>query len=361
VIQRLFVDGFRCLVDFDWRPGRVNLLLGPNGAGKTAVFDAVECVASFAYVGTPVKEAFPPIERTAWAKRLEQRFVVELATHAGVYEYALTVGRRSPEADGVVVLERLMLNGRDVYVHAGGTARALTNGSMTELGLPAGSARSLLPLLEDGGWAPGLEFAKALAELGAYHVVPTRVRPRSDEEAWALKGWGDNFVAWYRRMLLDRPERVARYFADLTRVLPGFRALRIDGGRTKELVVVFAGAAGPYEVLVDELSSGQLALVVLYAIRHFLTEPGRTLLFDEPDNFVAASELQPWLAELVEWADREGQLFVSSHHPEVLDYLGSEAVWIFDRPGGGPTRLTRWEPEPGIVLSEAVGRGMVGA
>jgi predicted ATP-binding protein involved in virulence len=41
MLQRIYIDNYRCFVDFEWRPGRRNLLIGDNGTGKTSLFDAL--------------------------------------------------------------------------------------------------------------------------------------------------------------------------------------------------------------------------------------------------------------------------------------------------------------------------------
>jgi predicted ATPase len=37
MLKRIYVDNFRCLVNFELKLDRVNLLLGRNGTGKTTV------------------------------------------------------------------------------------------------------------------------------------------------------------------------------------------------------------------------------------------------------------------------------------------------------------------------------------
>ena len=39
MLQRLYVDNYKCLVNFDLPLQELTLLLGPNGAGKTSVLD----------------------------------------------------------------------------------------------------------------------------------------------------------------------------------------------------------------------------------------------------------------------------------------------------------------------------------
>jgi len=41
VFKRIYVDNYKCLVNFELSVGGLNLFLGPNGAGKSAVFEVL--------------------------------------------------------------------------------------------------------------------------------------------------------------------------------------------------------------------------------------------------------------------------------------------------------------------------------
>jgi len=41
MINRLYVDNYKCLVNFDLKLVELSLLLGPNGVGKSSVLDMV--------------------------------------------------------------------------------------------------------------------------------------------------------------------------------------------------------------------------------------------------------------------------------------------------------------------------------
>jgi len=43
MLQRLYVDNYKCLVNFELPLQELSLLLGPNGAGKTSVLGAAQC------------------------------------------------------------------------------------------------------------------------------------------------------------------------------------------------------------------------------------------------------------------------------------------------------------------------------
>ncbi|MEM6730301.1 MAG: hypothetical protein AAF658_02025 [Myxococcota bacterium] len=84
--------------------------------------------------------------------------------------------------------------------------------------------------------------------------------------------------------------------------------------------------------------------------------------FDEPDNFIATSEIQPWLSELRELitADHQGTLLVISHHPEVIDYLAPDQLLFVRRVGDGPTRVSPLEVslDEGLKSSDVLRLGL---
>ncbi|MEW6349418.1 MAG: AAA family ATPase [Thermodesulfobacteriota bacterium] len=47
MIKRIYIDNFRCMVNFELALGPMNLLLGNNGTGKSTVFDVLWRLRSF--------------------------------------------------------------------------------------------------------------------------------------------------------------------------------------------------------------------------------------------------------------------------------------------------------------------------
>jgi predicted ATP-dependent endonuclease of OLD family len=58
MITRLYIDNFRCLVNFELRLDETNVLLGPNGTGKTSVLDALRRIQALVARGARVDEEF---------------------------------------------------------------------------------------------------------------------------------------------------------------------------------------------------------------------------------------------------------------------------------------------------------------
>ena len=66
MLKRLYVDNFRCLVNFELKLDRVNLLLGGNGTGKSTVFDVLSRLQQFLAGNAKVPGAFPSGDLTRW-------------------------------------------------------------------------------------------------------------------------------------------------------------------------------------------------------------------------------------------------------------------------------------------------------
>jgi AAA15 family ATPase/GTPase len=47
MLKRLYIDNFRCFVNFEYKPERKQLLLGANGSGKSSLLEAVRLLKEF--------------------------------------------------------------------------------------------------------------------------------------------------------------------------------------------------------------------------------------------------------------------------------------------------------------------------
>ena len=176
-----------------------------------------------------------------------------------------------------------------------------------------------------------------------------------------------NFAAWYRHLLLERQDLVHEFTESLRDVVAGFRGIRMErvGVDTRALMIMFEQHHQRYELRLDEISDGQRALIALYSLVRLAAGQGYTLFLDEPDNYVALAEIQPWLIELADACGGDvPQAVLCSHHPELIDYLGSERGVMLERESSGATRAIPLAEVPGdgglrggLRLSELIARG----
>ena len=172
-----------------------------------------------------------------------------------------------------------------------------------------------------------------------------------------------NLAGWYRYLLQTQPAENVRFLGSMKEVLDGFQELRFysSGAGVEKLRAVFAAFANKrVNYSLPELSDGQRYLLALYMILHFLIAKGHTVFIDEPDNFIALREIQPWLLaaeEAVE--DHKGQLILISHHPEILDQWAQEHGLRFFREDNGHVRTEKFKTDPdgNLQPSELIARG----
>jgi len=110
----------------------------------------------------------------------------------------------------------------------------------------------------------------------------------------------------------------------------------------------------------DELSDGQRMTILLYALLHSINQDNVCLCIDEPENFLALPEIQPWLLNLYDLCqDRNIQAFLISHNPESINHLASGSGYWLDRLPNSPTRIKPIveSGDSGLKISELIARG----
>ena len=190
-------------------------------------------------------------------------------------------------------------------------------------------------------------FRDWLQNVQVIRINPFGMKAQTDQEQAQLGNTAANFASWYRHLILDSPELIEEIRRSLTDVWTGFRGLRLEtaGTTTKIMkIVMSAGANGEgskYELSLDEVSDGQRSLIVLYTLLHYVKRSTSPLIaIDEPDNFVALEEIQPWIVSLSQAVEDHGsQALIISHHPELINYLAPQDAMVLSRQEGGPTRV----------------------
>ena len=76
-IARLYVNNYRCFVNFELRPQRRSLLLGYNGTGKSSVLDVLHSIRRLVVTNVSVDEAFPIDTLSRFAESSDQRFELD--------------------------------------------------------------------------------------------------------------------------------------------------------------------------------------------------------------------------------------------------------------------------------------------
>lgn len=365
MLTRLFCDNYKCLVNFEFRPKSLQLLMGRNGAGKSTVFEVLELLRDFAARGDRCEGRLVGRTKTRWQDIEQQRFELEVTGNGGVYVYELLVDEWGQPAYPRVLRESVTLDGTPLFRFENGTLHLYNDHLVDKVQFAFDDRRSGLAIIESRSENRKLGWLKEwLSRLLYVQIDPKRMGARADKESVYPAFDLENFAEWYRHLRLDQGKATVEVSASLREIIPGFESLDLkDAGlNTRVLQVAARAGKGKSQLLqyaFDELSDGQRALVGLYTLLHCSLANGATLCIDEPDNFVALAEIQPWLSRLRDIQDIESQVLIASHHPELLNELATRNGVVLDRVDGRQSLVKPWAPPSDTTLTpaEIVARG----
>jgi len=361
MIERIFIDNVRCFVNFDWKPGKLALLLGENGAGKSLVGCVVWCVRALVANEEDVRKWFPSTSRTRWDQRLEQRVELEVRLQEEVYSYELVVAHDPEEVDKCWVRRETLRLGNTVLVSfEEGELQLFDDDGRPGPLFPMHKTRSGLGTVAASKNNKKLTAFKQWLEEDVWYFKPDprAIRGRTDEHGVMLEPNLRNFGSWYPAVITHDLDAAFQARKALTQAVACFDTLSVDKQRPHLQVRFKAGPNGSYAVDFNELSEGQRGLIALYVLCYAVLKPGRLVIFDEPDNYVALREIQPWLMEVIDVAltSNGPQVWFVSHHPEVLNRIAPKFGTRFFRHEDGPARIEPFTGAPGLTPAEAIGR-----
>lgn len=366
MLKRISIDNYRCFVGFELRPGRRNLLIGDNGTGKTSLFDALGAIQDLLIFESAVEDAFPAITLARAMGSTRQRFELEIEGPRGTLLYVLVIVQ-DPETDETEISsEHLSLNGEHLYVSTPFGVELRQEDPASTLEFPYNSKRSFLAAVEARRLHRDVLFFKEFVHgIWILKIDPRGVVAASRHDSRWLARDAKNFAAWYRFISDEEPGVITAALMALKEIMPGLRHIKkLASGRAKVLAAEFAFAGqAAYTIDFDALSDGQRALIILYTVLHTVMSGATVLCFDEPDNFVAIGEIQPWLVTLLDALDdpQTGggrQCLLISHSREIIDFLGHEDALRLVRDESGHVRVHSVARPVGITLSDELVRGV---
>ena len=366
MLTRVYIDNFRSFVNFEYRPSRTQLILGPNGSGKSSLIDALLVVRQFAIGGSANTLELLLDQRTRWSGHHRQTFEFEAVLDGGRYVYHLVLeplellGAARPR----VVSETVQLDGKPIFEFESGEVRLYNDRFEPKVAYPFDWHRSALATITAGEENQKLtRFRLWFGAILFFRLNPFGMGTRAEAEDSYPDPGLSNMAAWYRHLVQSYPTENAALLASLRAAMEGFSLLKLEyaGESVRLLIAEFIDSTKKsVKFGFRELSDGQRCLICLYTIMHFVVARGSTVFLDEPDNFISLREIQPWLMALSDVVEEgQGQVFLISHHPELINQWAPSCGVQFRRDGNGPVRVEEFHGDVESLLSpsELVARG----
>jgi predicted ATPase len=368
MLKRLYANNYRCLVNFEINFTELTILMGPNGGGKSNIFDVVYGIRHLLIDNARIDEVFPTDDFTAWVDKTcsnTQTFELDVQGPDGIYSYNLVVSHNPGIKKQRIELEALTHDNKPLFVFKQGEVQLFHNdyspGQIYTYDWNISALATIGPRNDNKKLTWFKEWVHALFVVS---LQPKNMDSETVEESDWLSSSGHNFASWYRYISQEHQDKVMQLTQQLREIIPGFYAFKLEqAGKQRILKVGFSkenDTSSPIYFDFEQLSDGQRVLIVLYTLLLDLSETGHTLLLDEPENYVALPEIQPWLMKLQDACGKGvTQAIIISHHPELIDYLGPESGKWIERDSLGPTRTKEMpgQNDSGMKLSEQIARG----
>ena len=351
-IESLAIKNYRCFRDIELNAlPRMSVVVGANGSGKSSLFD----------VFTFLKDALTQNVASAVARRGGYRELVSRG-QAGSIEitvkfresggrlatYQLEVNQDS----GRVVVDREVLSYRrgqfgkpwHFVDFSRGEGRAVTNESV--YGKEGAVEERAEYKLDD----PSILAIKGLGQFRQFQVVSdfrslienwhisdfhiADARP-SAEEGYAehLSTRGDNVALVAQYLYENHPNQFNKVLQAMRQRVPGVSDVEAKPTEDGRLVLRFQDGSFQDPFIARYVSDGTIKMFS-YLVLLYDPNPHQLLAVEEPENHLYPALMRELVEEFRQYAQRGGQVFVSTHSPDFLNGVELEEIrWLVKEDG----------------------------
>ena len=356
MLKRLFIDGYKCFSDFElkFEGGTFSFLAGRNGSGKTTLFEVLLLLRDIAAFGKPLVDemsgryAVMGDTSVRWQDDLrKQRFEIDACLNSGNYHYCLVVDSPGTAKVPRIQLEIVLHNGRIIYSFMKGEVKLYNNKYDEKTSFRVDWSRSFLPSIAERPENSHLmQFRKWLSQIVCIRPNPAQMISIAQSEVRRPDIPLSNFASWLRYLKQSVDDGLySQFLEDVRSCIPGLTSIAFndvgDGG--KELCVMLRRMNTARKFRFSELSDGQKMLMAMYAVIYFAAREAAVVCIDEPDNYLALSEITPLISSMQDAVENnEGaQFLVASHHPEFYRQLALDDGFLMLREENEATRVAR--------------------
>ncbi|WP_293339875.1 AAA family ATPase [Microcoleus sp. CAWBG58] len=380
MLKRIYVNNFRCLVNFELQVDSLNLFLGSNGSGKTTVFEVLRKLQKFILGDRAfeqdykVSDLFANKDLTRWQKSNIQKFELDIEGNNGLYTYILEIEHQGEYAPPRMRLESLTFDGQPLFnfwVDPGdigitvGQARLYNDDPNREsVYLPFfdGSRSGIGFIYERSDNQKLTWFKKRISNFFIVQINPYIMESESLKEESSPNWDMSNYAAWYSYLSQESQGKIFKLTLELQKIIPGFDSFQNSKSGDVRILSAFFTRPSKAAYRLNELSHGQKALIALYTLIYCSPDENFTLCIDEPENFLALPEIQPWLRRVMDYClENEAQAMLISHHPSLINYLASNSGYWFEREDNEAVRVRRITDtvEEGLSVAKLIELGWI--
>ncbi|OQW91683.1 MAG: hypothetical protein BWK78_03840 [Thiotrichaceae bacterium IS1] len=377
MLKKIYIHNFRNFVNFEIELDNINLLMGKNGSGKTSLFEVLQKLQQLICDNKKVDELFSSTDlpRTGYASPI-QKFELQLKGNGGLYSYVVEIEHDPSRRLVRIRAEFLTWNDQPLYefkfetdeqgyqkgeAHLYNDARTQPNG----IPYPGDWTRSGVGSIHERHDNTKLIWFKKRMDR-FFIVQPNPFAMRSECQGEESRPVFDlsNYAAWFAHLNNEERLGVRELEEELAKLFEGFKVFSLSAaGESKLLKLEFTSAdKRTVAYKFSEISAGQKALIVLYTLLYCLPKTDYTLCVDEPENFLALPEIQPWLHAFYQQCEENGgQGILISHHPQLINYLANDkGIWLSrENQIIRARKVTQQTDEKGLSVADLLAMGWI--
>lgn len=337
MLQRLYIHNFRCLENFELPIKGMSsaLLIGKNGSGKSTTASALEVLQKISRGINRVGQLVQSKDFTRGRTDVPIRFEIEVLLDDKLYKYVLALELPEKFKELRVSEEQLLVSGDPIYSRKEAKVTLHNSSQNREAQFLVDWHLVALPVIQEQSETDPLRIFKTwLARMIILAPIPSLMTGDSNGDTLEPKQDGSNFGEWFSGLLSRYPAAYTQVVQYLREVMPDIKDFlnELIGKDSKSMIVRFQKNNANLSVDFEALSDGEkcffLCSVVLAANESY----GPLFCFwDEPDNYLAISEVGHFISSLRSSFKNSGQILVTSHDQEAIRKFSNENTFVLDR------------------------------
>ena len=337
VIRRFYVNNFRCLENFELPIADRSsvLLIGKNGAGKTTVGLALEILQRIARGVNRVDEVVKPKDLARGRTDVPMRFEIEVKLGGQTYEYFIAFDFPPGFKELRVVEEGLAADSKPVFTRQLAQVHLAKTNQEKEAKFLIDWHLAALPIVQERNKNdPLFIFKQWLARIVILRPMPSLIKGNSEQETLQPNIQGTDFGAWFSGLLAYAPAAYGKIDDYLKQVMPDLKDIKnpVIGKDARSLEVQFSNDLGNVTIPFADLSDGEKCFMICAMVLAANDAYGPLVCFwDEPDNYLALSEVGHFITALRKAFQSGGQFITTSHNPEAIRRFSEENTLVLYR------------------------------
>jgi len=339
MLQRLYVHNFRCLENFEFKPGNNSsaLLIGKNGAGKSTLLRVLGVFQAIGRGTHRVAQLVEPGDFTRGRAEVPMRLELEVVLNGRAFHYSLALELPERFRELRVQEERLVQDGAEIFSRKQADVTVRRNSAdRPEARFSIDWHLVALPVIQDPASAGALRsFRDWMAAMVLLAPIPQLISGDTQTDSLEPRADAINLADWLSGLLDGYPSAYATLSQHLQQVMPDLADFRFErtGKEAKSLLVRFKNEKDQHELPLKVLSDGEkcffLGAVLLAANQCY---GPLFACWDEPDNHLSLSEISQFVMALRRAFHRNnGQILVTSHNGEAIQRFSEENTWVLGR------------------------------